>query len=254
MGIRTVRWLGSVALAVGIALVPGAVRSAARGVDAHDVLARMRSALAPGKDMRATVVFTIANDRGETVKWTGQLYRRGGSSPRTRIVFEGPADLRDTAVSVSRADDGTSKTRLYLPALRRTRIIDADTRGESFLGTDFNYEDLGLQQVDFRQLDLKDATDSSCYHLETVPTSALWYGRVERCVDPKSYLPLRTEYYDRSGILWKVRTLSNVKKVDGYPTATQIEMQTLPQHTSTTITLSDVRYDTGLPDSVFASP
>jgi len=248
-----VRWLGSAVLLLALGL-PGAARGATKGVDANDVLTRMRGALTPGKDMRATVVFTIANDKGDVVRWTGQLYRRGGSSPRTRIVFEDPPDLRGTAVSVFRADDGTTKTRLYLPTLRRTRLIDSDTRGESFLGTDFNYEDLGLQQLDPRQVDLKNPGDKDCYHLESVPTSGWWYGKVDRCVDRTSYLPLRTEYYDRSGILWKVRTLGNVTKIDGYATPTEIEMQTLPQHTSTTITLSDVHYDTGLPDSVFATP
>jgi outer membrane lipoprotein-sorting protein len=239
---------------MALALVPGAARSGTKAVDANDVLTRMRGALTPGKDMRATVVFAIANDQGDVVRWTGQLYRRGGSSPRTRLVFEDPPDLKGTAVSVSRADDGTTKTRLYLPSLRRTRVIDADTRGESFLGTDFNYEDLGLQQLDPRQVDLKNTADKDCYHLESVPKSGWWYGKVERCVDRTSYLPLRTEYYDRSGILWKVRTLGNVTKVDGYPTPTEIQMQTLPQRTSTTITFSDVHYDTGLPDSVFAAP
>ncbi|HEY2388813.1 MAG TPA: outer membrane lipoprotein-sorting protein [Candidatus Binatia bacterium] len=254
MNARLVRWLGSAALVMGLALMPGAARGATKGVDANDVLTRMRSALTPGKDMRATVVFAIANDKGDIVRWTGQLYRRGGPSPRTRIVFEDPPDLRGTVVSVFRADDGTTKTRLYLPTLRRTRLIEADTRGESFLGTDFNYEDLGLQQLDPRQVDIKEAADKGCYHLESVPKSGWWYGKVDRCVDRASYLPLRTEYYDRSGILWKVRTLENVTKVDGYPTPTEIQMQTLPQHTSTTITFSDVHYDTGLPDSVFATP
>jgi outer membrane lipoprotein-sorting protein len=230
-------------LALGFMLAP-----AAHAADVNDILARMRKAVEPGRDLRATVVFTIANERGETVKWTGQMYRRAGA---LRLVFDEPADLRGTEVSVSRAD-ATTKTRLYMPALRRTRLIDADTRGESFLGTDFNYEDLGFQQIDTQQLRLDESKD--CYHVETVPSSGWWYGRIDRCIDKKSYLPLRTEYYDRSGVLWKVRTLGNVKKVDGHPTATEVKMENVPQRTSTTITLSDVQYDTGFPDSLLTGP
>ncbi len=239
---RKLRWIAGTVLALGLTLQASAVRSA----DVHDILVRMRKAVEPGKDMRATAVFTIANERGETVKWTGQMYRRGGAAPRTRLVFDDPIDLRGTEVSVAQAADGTTKTRLYLPALRRARVLDADTRGESFLGTDFNYEDLGFQQLDTQQLRLDESKDPGCYHVESVPGSGWWYGRVDRCIDKKDYLPRRTEYYDRSGVLWKVRTLGAIKKIDGYPTATEIKMETIPAHTSTTITLSDVHYDTYL--------
>ena len=243
--VRRLKCLGGMVLALGLVLQA----PPARGADVNDVLARTRKAVEPGKDLRATVVFTIANSRGETVKWTGQLYRRGGAS---RLVFDEPVDLRGTEVSVSRGADGTTKTRLYMPALRRTRLIDADTRGESFLGTDFNYEDLGFQQIDTQQLKLDESKD--CYHVETIPSSGWWYGRIDRCIDKKSYLPLRTEYYDRSAVLWKVRTLEGIKKIDGYPTATEIKMENVPQRTSTTITLSDVQYDTGFPDSLLTGP
>ena len=237
-----------------MALIFGSVTAAvsmAPAADVTDVLARMRKAAEPGKDMRATAVFTITNERGDTVKWTGQFYRKTGADSRARLVFDDPVDLRGTEVTITRAPDGTTKTRLYLPSLRRTRLLDADTRGESFLGTDFNYEDLGFQQIDTQQLRLDETKDPTCYHVESVPSTGWWYGRIDRCIDTTDFLPRRTEYYDRDGVLWKVRTLDGVKKIDGHPTATVITMQTIPQHTSTTITLSDVRYDTGVPDSMF---
>lgn len=133
--------------------------TAASGADVNDVLARMRRAMEPGKDMRATVVLTITNERGETVTWTGHLYRRGGASPSIRIVFDDPIDLRGTEVSITRASDGTASTRIYLPALRRVRQIDADVRGESFLGTDFNYEDLGFGDLEYQQHRLDESKD-----------------------------------------------------------------------------------------------
>ncbi len=247
---RMQQWFGVVAIGAILAFMPGTARSA----DVNDVLARMRSATEPGKDMRATIVFAITNERGEIVKWTGHFYRRSGASPRIRLVFDDPIDLRGTEVSVGRSTDGTTKTRIYLPSLRRVREMESDMRGESFLGTDFNYEDLGLQQLDYQQHRLEDAADASCYHVESTPSRGWWYGRIDRCIDKKDYLPRRTEYYDRNGVLWKVRILNDVKKIGGHPTATEITMQTIPQHTSTTITLSEVQYDTGLTDSLFGEP
>ena len=202
------RWIGVLAAWI---LVMFAVQPA-QGIDVDEVLTRVRNATEPGKDMKATAVFSIANERGEVVRWTGHLYRRSGPTSRFRIVFDDPIDLRGTEVSVARASDGTTKTQIYLPSLRRVRQIDADTRGESFLGTDFNYEDLGLQQLEYQQHRLEESKDPACYHVESIPSKGWWYGRVDRCIDRKDYLPLRTEYYDRSGVLWKVRTLGAVKR------------------------------------------
>jgi outer membrane lipoprotein-sorting protein len=171
--------------------------------------------------------------------------------------LDSPVDLRGTEVTVIPGADGTSHTRIYLPAIRRVRDLGADMRGESFLGTDFNYEDLGLQQLDFQQHTLGESDDREgrdCYRLESIPQSGWWYGRIVRSIDKKTYLPLRTEYYDRSGVLWKIRTLEGVKTIASFPTATQVTMQTVAASTLTRITLSEIQYDTGLADVLFESP
>ncbi len=243
----------SVALAAIVAAATVSPPGTARAEDVNELLARMTTASEPGKDMRANVVLTMTNQRAETVKWTGKFYRRTGPPTTIRIAFDAPADLRGTQVTLVRDAQGPTKTHIYLPTLRRERDIAADTRGESFLGTDFNYEDLGFQQLDFQSHSLKqDAkADAGCWHVESVPSQGWWYGRIDRCIDKKTYLPTRTEYYDRSGQLWKVRTMGEVKKIGGHSVPTQIRMETVPQHTSTTITFSDIALDSGLPDSVF---
>ena len=244
---------------VAVAAVPLILMAALAGAtDVTEVLTRMRQAVEPGKDMRATVEFEITNARGESVHWSGQLYRRSTPDARTRLVFDEPLDLRGTEVMVQRGAGGVTHTRIYLPAVRRVRELDADFRGENFLGTDFNYEDLGLQQLDYQQHTLRgddeEAEGRACYQVESVPDRGWWYGKIVRCIDKKDYLPRRTEYYDRIGILWKLRTFDGIKKIDGYPTATQITMQTVATGTSTRISMSDVRYDSGLPGSLFEMP
>ena len=222
--------------------------------DVTSVLGRMRQALEPGTDMRANVVFNITNAQGETVEWSGRLYRQGGRDARMRLVFESPLDLRGTDVTVWRSADGEPRTRIYLPALRRVREISADVRGESFLGTDFNFEDLGFEQLDHQQHAVKgeDKVDGRpCWVLESVPDDPWWYGRIVRCVDQGDYLPRRAEYFDRAGSLIKRRTFDRVENVQSHPTPVQITMTTVPARTWTRITLHDVTYDSGIPDTVF---
>jgi len=231
--------------------------SLATALDVTQVIDRVRSVTSPGKDMRASFDFEMVNAKGESVHWKGSYYRRSAPDERVRLVIDSPADLRGTEVTVASGSDGLAHQRLYVPSLRRVRDLRADMRGESFLGTDFNYEDLGFQHLDFQQQSLvegKDPEGRDCFLLESVPQSGWWYGRIKYCVDRKTYLPLRTEYYDRAGVLWKIRTLEGIKTIKSYPTPTVITMQTVPARTLTRITLSDVQYDTGLADVLFEAP
>lgn len=248
----TIVQLGSALGLVALLAAP----TSAPAMDVMQLLNQVRAASAPGKDMRADFVLDVVNAKGESVQWAGHYYRRSIPDQRIRLVFDSPLDLRGTEVAVVPAPGGASRTRIYLPSVRRVREIQADMRGESFLGTDFNYEDLGLQQLDFQLHSLSDGRDTEgrdCYMLESVPQSGWWYGRVVSCIDKKTSLPIRTEYYDRAGVLWKIRTLQ-VDKIQSFPTATQITMQTVPTRTLTRITLRNVEYNTGLADVLFESP
>jgi len=245
--------LGLVALILSVLVLPAAAPAA----DVNEVLVGMQRALGSGKDMRAVFRLEMSNAGGETVHWAGAYYRRGEPDTRTRLVFESPIDLRGTDVSVRRGGDGTNHVRVYLPGLRRVREIDGDMRGEAFIGTDFNYEDLGLQQLDYQQHSLLGDVEQSgrdCYQLESTPQRGWWYGRIVRYIDKKNSLPLRTEYYDRGSVLWKVRTIDEVKIIASFATPTSITMRTLPTGTSTRITLSEVQYNTGLADVLFEGP
>jgi hypothetical protein len=128
----------------------------AADLDVTRVINRVQGATAPGKDMRATIEFEIVNAKGERVHWGGSYYRRGAPDARMRLVLDSPVDLRGTEVVLSPGPDRIAHQRLYVPALRRVRDLQADMRGESFLGTDFNYEDLGVQQLDFQQQTLSE--------------------------------------------------------------------------------------------------
>lgn len=252
------RRLGRCALGIAaIGLFMHASSGVARGVDgpadANKLIERMREALEPGNDMRASFDLEITNP-GESVHWVGTFYRRSGPDARTRMMFDAPTDLRGTQVSISRDRDGLTHTRMYLPLVRRIRDLQAHMRGESFLGTDFTYEDLGLEPLNLDHPTIAgdcQVEGRAGERVESGPVGRSWYGKVIRCIDQQTFLPLRTEYFDQSAILWKVRTFSGIKTIGGHPVATEIRMETVPAHSSTQLRFTDVIYDSRLPDSVF---
>lgn len=244
--LRHIRWRAMCAL-LWLTLTP----SVTGATDVSDVLTRMHEALTSGTDMRASMLFVMTNEHGESVRWTGEFQRTPGGA-LVRFIFHSPLDIRGIEVTARHIRRGIDETEIYLPSLRRNRKIEADMRGESFLGTDFNYEDLGLEELDFHQHSLRDKekiNGRNCYRVESVPDDSWWYGKIVRFIDTKSYLPRLTEYYAPGGGLFKVRTLDRVARIEKHDVPTVITMRTVPLGTSTRIEFSDVRFNMGVPAS-----
>jgi len=188
------------------------------------------------------------------VTWRGDYHREPGSTGRTSIRFESPADIRGTRVSILHDATDEAYARVWIPAIQRQREIRGDLRGESFLGTDFNYEDLGVGWLDYQGHAVGGTATvdgQPCTKLESAVSRGWWYGKIVRLVSDANGLPLRTEYFDRNGTLWKVRTIEQVDVIEGRPTPVAIRMETLPSKTRTTLRFSNVRYDLEIPDDVF---
>jgi outer membrane lipoprotein-sorting protein len=226
----------------------------ALGDEAEGILAKMQKAVEPGKDMRATFEMSLTNRLGQTAPWTGEYYRKGN---KKRVVFLAPVDVKGLDLIIERKPDGANLFKFYLPALRRLRTIEGDMRGEPFFGTDFNFEDLGFEQLTYTKhkiLGEDTVGGRACYKIESVPGKSWWYGRIIRCVDKEDYLPRRTQYYALNGELFKERTFDKVDTVQSYPTPVEITMRTVPAKTQSRLRFGDVKYDTNFADELCGVP
>ena len=71
-----------------------------------------------------------------------------GSGDRVLIRFTYPNDIRDTAFLVWEHPGGEDERFLYLPALGRVRRIAGAETQDSFVGSDFTYEDISGREFD----------------------------------------------------------------------------------------------------------
>ncbi len=118
---------------------------------AREILDR-RKALDDGprrwRDREQRVTLTIVASRGaerrrELVVYERRLER---DERQTILFFSEPAEVRGTGfLSHSRPGEAAEQW-LYLPALNRVRQITAQTRTQSFVGTDLSYQDLDIMQ------------------------------------------------------------------------------------------------------------
>lgn len=255
-------WRPRIGLSLGAALL--ALASAATAApqaeseDAAAILERMQKAADPSGKMRADLKLTMVNQDGETVSWEGDLYwrgRQGDSEGIRRLVLDSPQDIAGVEYVIERTGPGMDRVSMYLPMLDRTRVVRTELRGEPFLGTDFNFEDLGYDRLEGQKHEVlgeKDVDGKRCLQVQSITNQPFGYGRIVRCIDAKSHLPIRTEYYDRADKLWKVRTIEVGKAKSGEALPTRIVMEDVQAKTRSTIELSDVRIDEGLPEEAFS--
>jgi len=142
---------------------------------------------------------------------------------------------------------------IYLPAFNKTRRIASHVKNNKFAGTDFTYEDMEAKNyADFWDPKLL-RTEDGKYVLELKPKSGTEtdYSKIIVWVGTDNYFPSKFEYYDKGGKLTKTMTRDKIEKVNGYLTARESEMRDLLSNHTTRMVVTNIRYDTGIPDERF---
>jgi outer membrane lipoprotein-sorting protein len=214
-----------------------------------NVEAQTIGSLAPS-DIQAEMVMVIRSAKGsekgrELMVWT----KNNPVGDDWRLMkFLAPADIKDLGLLVL-ADD---QMYLYLPEFRRVRRIASHNKKESFVGSDFSYDDLGTSGFSgFFSPKLKEENDKSwVLELGRKPEAKKQYARITMTVDKETNLPVRLELYDDSGELFKVENQEN-SRVGKYWIPTKFAMENVKAGTRTTLELKNIKVDQNLSAEIF---
>jgi outer membrane lipoprotein-sorting protein len=211
------------------------------------------------EDTKGSLTMTLENARGaKRVRSVRQYVAHYSGVEKKLLFFVAPADVRDTAfMSFSYDDPETPDDQwIYLPALRRVRRISAEKKNDSFMGSDFTYEDLGQRHP---QLDTHRVTDTethdgrTVYVVESIPVNdSSTYGRTVSWVAEGMWMGIRREYYDHSGGLLKTLEVDQYREIDGFWTITRMTMTNAESGHATTMDLSELELNTGIPERTFS--
>lgn len=205
--------------------------------------------LAPA-DIQAEMVMVIRSAKGEEKKrellvWT----KNNPVGDDWRLMkFLSPADIKDLGLLVL----GEDQMYLYLPEFQRVRRIASHNKKESFVGSDFSYDDLGTSGFSaFFSPKLK-SEDEKTWKLELLrkPGVKKQYSKIVMTVDKETGLPVRLELYDDSGELFKVETQEN-SRVGKYWIPIKFAMENVKAKTITTMELKNVKVDQNLSAEIF---
>ncbi len=219
-----------------------------------------------------------------TRKWTDRVQRlqlhifdrRGGQRNRELVIylrkypegrsrsllfFESPAEVKGVGFLQWADPHAKDEQWLYLPELKRVRQISAGAKHESFVGTDFSYDDLAIisditewTEADARtKLVREDTVDGRrCYVIEFIPTGKdLTYGKILAWLTADDLVFVKYEMDDKGGQPQKLLALGDIRTLGAIPTFFHMEMSNVQDGSRTTVDFTEIKYDTALDEGMF---
>ncbi|MCL5061694.1 MAG: outer membrane lipoprotein-sorting protein [Nitrospirae bacterium] len=230
-------------------------------ITADEVMKKSQAAfLYQGKDFKARVMMKLISKGGaERVRELTMLrknYGEPGGDQKFFMYFFQPADVKDMTFMVYKYPERDDDRWLFVPAINMVRRIAAQDKRSSFVGSDFTYEDISGRDIeDDTHTIVKEEKlgGKDCYVVKSTPKAGdVDYSYKLSWVDKANYLPLKEEYYDRKGELYKVFSADEVKNIKGFPTVTKRTMKNLQSGHRTEVTYIKSDYNIGIEDSLFS--
>ena len=207
-----------------------------------------------GLDGKATVKMTIIDKQGRQRRSEFIILRKDvkdGGDQKYYVYFRRPAAVREMVYIVHKHAglDKDDDRWLYLPALDLVRRIAAGDKRTSFVGSDFLYEDVSGRSPELDIHELIEATDKF-FLLKNVPKrpDAVEFSYYNVTIDPNTYMPMKTEYYDKQGKLYRIIESKKVEKVKGFPTTIKSVALDLKTGSKTEMEFTNVDYNVNLKD------
>jgi len=210
-----------------------------------------------GDDMSAELTMTLTNSRGaQRVRSISQYSVAGADMDQKIMFFTAPADVKDTSFMSWSYDDGRDDDQwIYLPALGRVRRISSDSKNDSFMGSDFTYDDLGERHPDedrHRLLREETYNGERCYVVESIPVDEdAAFAKTVTWIVVDQWIGLKREYYDDRGDLYKRLDVEEFRQIDGIWVIPRMTMTDLDGNHSTTLAMANIQINTGRGSDIF---
>ena len=208
-----------------------------------------------GKDGRADVKMIIISPSGRKRirEFTILRLNTKGKDQKFYVYFRAPSDVRKMAYLVWKHVGKEDDRWLWLPALNLVKRIAPGDKRTSFVGSDFYYEDVSGRDIKDDIHKIIKETDR-WYVIKNIPKDpdSVEFSYYIVWIDKKTFLPMKAEYYDRQGRLYRRITAEKIDIIQKYPTVVKAVAEDIIRGSKTINIFSNIRYNVGLKERIFS--
>ena len=227
----------------------------ARAELSADQMVQKTADILKGQSSHGLMTMTVT-----TPKWTRELTIEGWTDGdnKSLIIIRGPQREKGTATLRYGA-----KLWTWMPRAERVLSIPPAMMHDSWMGSDFNYEDIvkvGSLPVDYthKVVDKKAGSGFTTFTIECLPkeSAAVVWGKVILVGDlypGDVFRPSKEDYYDEHGVLVRSIRFSDYKKIDGREVPNQLECEPQAKEARrTVINYQKIEFNIDIPDDFFS--
>ena len=183
-----------------------------------------------------------------------RLDLKEGGEQRYYTYFTAPADVRRTTFMVIKKVPGDDDRWIYVPALDLVRRLSANDKNSSFVGSDFTYEDVsGRHWMDDEHslVGEEELDGRKVWVIDSIPKEKANWVKKTSYIDQENYLPLKEDYFDKKGKMFREFTADKIEIIVGFPTISVRTMTNLKKNQHTTVSFKDIEYNVGVKPDIF---
>jgi outer membrane lipoprotein-sorting protein len=207
-----------------------------------------------GDNGKAKVTMTITDKKGQQRNREFIILRKDledGGDQNYFVYFRRPTDVRKMTYMVHKhaAVKKDDNRWLYLPALSLVKRIAAGDKRTSFVGSDFLYEDVSGRSLLEDTHELVETGDK-VYLVKNTPKDpgSVEFSHFTVAIDKANFIPMKMEFFDKTGTLYRVIESTEVKEIQGFATVVKSLVKDLKTGNQTEMAFTDVAYDIKLKD------
>lgn len=212
-----------------------------------EILKRVEDAYNAPKDRVSEVKMILIESDGSKKEREMKFWMK--EKHKKLFVFKSPADVEGVGFLVL----SDNELYLYLPAFKKIRRIASHVKNESFMGTDFSYNDLATSEFTKNYSAKIKEENENQYVLELVPKpeSDVDYSKLIMFVNKKVFLPDSIKFFDKGGNLFKIMRNRRFNQIKNYWLIGEVEMENVKDKHKTIMETIREEIDRGLSDEIF---
>lgn len=214
-----------------------------------EILAKVDAQLNSFKDGVFESKLVLKQSDGSAREYVFTTYQK---VPDKRLVrFSSPGDVKGMGVLVENAET----MYVFLPGFQRIRRMGTHIKNQTFMGSDFSFEDMSQTRFGGIYEATLAGQDDKTYTLDLRAKKAfdLEFPKIRMWVDKGFFAPVKMEFQDAAGKKLKTQVRENYKNDHGQhwqPGRIKVTDHRRNDHSSE-IVFTGTRIDSGLPDDLF---